>query len=110
MKFCVLGPLEAYADGRSVAVGGGRQRDGDDLAALTGDRQGPVPALQAQVLDVCAGGLGDPQAVQGERGDQRMLGGRAESGGDQQRAELVPVQRDGVGFVVNPRTADMRGG
>ena len=26
MKFCVLGPLEAYADGRGVAVGGGRQR------------------------------------------------------------------------------------
>src|SRR5262249_61748424 len=26
MKFCVLGPLQASADGRSVAVGGGRQR------------------------------------------------------------------------------------
>ena len=26
MRFCVLGPLEAYADERSVAVGGGRQR------------------------------------------------------------------------------------
>jgi YVTN family beta-propeller protein len=26
MRFCVLGPIEAYADGRIVAVGGGRQR------------------------------------------------------------------------------------
>ena len=26
MRFCVLGPLEAYVDGRRVAVGGGRQR------------------------------------------------------------------------------------
>jgi YVTN family beta-propeller protein len=26
MRFCVLGPLEGYVDGRSVAVGGGRQR------------------------------------------------------------------------------------
>jgi DNA-binding SARP family transcriptional activator len=26
MKFCVLGPLQAYADGHSVLVGGGRQR------------------------------------------------------------------------------------
>src|SRR5450755_4781385 len=26
MRFCVLGPLEAYADRRAVAVGGGRQR------------------------------------------------------------------------------------
>jgi ABC-type transport system substrate-binding protein/DNA-binding SARP family transcriptional activator/DNA-binding beta-propeller fold protein YncE len=26
MRFCVLGPLEGYVDGHSVAVGGGRQR------------------------------------------------------------------------------------
>jgi DNA-binding SARP family transcriptional activator len=26
MRFCVLGPLEAYGDGHRVAVGGGRQR------------------------------------------------------------------------------------
>jgi peptide/nickel transport system substrate-binding protein len=26
MRFCVLGPLEGYVDGRSIAVGGGRQR------------------------------------------------------------------------------------
>ena len=68
------------------------------------------PALQAQVLDVGAGGLGDPQAVQGEQGDQRMLGRRAEPGGHQQRAELVAVQRDRMGLVVHPRTADVRGG
>jgi hypothetical protein len=66
------------------------------LPPLAGDRQGPVPALQAQVLDVRAGGLGDPQPVQREQGDQRMLGRRAEPGGDQERAELVTVQRDGM--------------
>jgi YVTN family beta-propeller protein len=26
MRFCVLGPLEGYVDGRSVVIGGGRQR------------------------------------------------------------------------------------
>ena len=26
MRFCVLGPLEAYADGHRVAIGGGRER------------------------------------------------------------------------------------
>jgi YVTN family beta-propeller protein len=26
MRFCVLGPLEVYVDGQSIAVGGGRQR------------------------------------------------------------------------------------
>ena len=69
-----------------------------------------MAAFEAQVLDVCAGGLGDPQAVQGEQGDQRMLGRRAESGRDQQRAEFVAVERDGVRLVVHPRTANVRGG
>jgi len=34
-----------------------RQRDSEDLAALAGDHQGPVAALDAQVLDVSAGGV-----------------------------------------------------
>jgi hypothetical protein len=33
-----------------------------------------VPALEAQVLDAGAGGLGDPQAVEREQRDQGMLG------------------------------------
>ena len=37
--------------------GAWRQRDGDDLAALARDDQGPVTAFQAQGLDVGAGGL-----------------------------------------------------
>jgi hypothetical protein len=37
-----------------------------------------VSPLQAQVLDVGAGGLRDPQAVQREQGDQRTLRRRAE--------------------------------
>jgi hypothetical protein len=69
-----------------------------------------VPALEAEVVDVRAGGLGNPQPVQREQGDQRMLGRRPESGGDQQRAEFGAVQGDGVGLVVHPRTADVRGG
>jgi hypothetical protein len=52
-----------------------------------------VPALQAQVLDVGAGGLRHAQPVQREQGDQRMLCRRPEPGGYQQRAELVAVQR-----------------
>ncbi len=43
-----------------------------------------VPALQAQVLDISAGGLRDPQPVQREQGDQRMLERRAKLGGHQQ--------------------------
>jgi hypothetical protein len=67
-----------------------------------------VATLQAQVLDVRADSLGDPQPVQRQQGDQGMLACSPEPGGDQQRAELVPVQRDGMGLIVHPRTADMR--
>jgi hypothetical protein len=73
-----------------------RERNGDDLAALAGDHQGAVAAFQAQVLDAGAGGFRDPQPVEGEQGDQRVLGGRAEPGGDQDGAELVAVQGGGV--------------
>ena len=53
-----------------------------------------MTAVQAQVLDVGAGGFGDPQPVQGEQRDQRVLKRRPEPGRDQQRAELVAIQRN----------------
>ena len=49
-----------------------------------------MAALQAQVLDIGTGGLRDLQPVQREQRDQRMLDWRAEPGGGQERAELVP--------------------
>jgi hypothetical protein len=53
-------PFRALADGQVERPGGTRgQRDGDDLAALTGDGQGPVATFQAQVLDVGADSLRD---------------------------------------------------
>ena len=91
------GPSGAFPDGQVDRPGGARrQRDGHDLAALTSDRQGPVAAFEAQVLDVRAGGLRDPQPVQREQRDQRMPGERPEPGRDKQGAELVAVQRDGM--------------
>ena len=82
----------ALADSQVNGPGGARrERDGDDFAALAGDGQRPVPALKAEVPDISAGGLGDPQPVQGQQRDQRVLGRRAEPGGHQQRAELVAV-------------------
>jgi hypothetical protein len=48
----------ALADGQVDCAGGARgERDGDHLAALAGDRQGPVAPVQPQVLDVGAGGF-----------------------------------------------------
>jgi hypothetical protein len=69
-----------------------------------------VAALDAQVLDVGAGGFGDPQPVERQQGDQRVLGRRAQPGGHQQRAEFVAVQRGGVRLMIQPGTADVRGG
>jgi hypothetical protein len=68
-----------------------------------------VSAFQAKLLDVGAGGVRHPQPVEGGQRDQRMLGGRAESGGDQECAEFVAVQGGGVRLVVQPRPADVRG-
>jgi hypothetical protein len=82
--------LGTLADGQVDRPGGTRrERDGYHLAALAGDDQGAVPALQAQVLNVRPGGLRHAQPVEGEQGDQGVPGGRAEPGGGQQGAELV---------------------
>jgi hypothetical protein len=55
----------ALADRQVDRAGGARcERDGDDLAALPGDDQGPVAALQAQVLDIGTGGFRHSQPIQ----------------------------------------------
>jgi hypothetical protein len=68
-----------------------------------------MAAFQAQVLDVRAGRLRHPQPVEREQRDQRVLGGRPEPGGDKECAELVAVQCSGVGLIIQPRSADVRG-
>jgi hypothetical protein len=76
-------PVTAFVDGEVDRAGSvWCERDGDDLAALAGDDEGPVPALPSQVLDVRAGGLGDPEPIQGEQRDQRVLKWRSEPRGD----------------------------
>ena len=70
----------------------------------------PVAGFQIEVLNVGAGGLGDSQPVRREQRDQRVLCRRPEPGGYQWRAELVAVERGGVGLVVRPRTTGVRGG
>ncbi len=50
-----------------------------------------------------------PQPVEGEQGDQGVLGGRPKPGGDQQGAEFVAVQGGGMRLIIQPGTADVRG-
>ena len=103
-------PARNRAAGTVVDGPGGprRRRDGCHLAARAGDRQGPVAALKARVLDVGAGGLRYPRPVQREQRDRRGPGWRPGPGGDEQRAGLAAVQRDHAGLVAGPRTADSR--
>ena len=68
-----------------------------------------MAVFQTEVLDVGAAGLGDPQAVQREQRDQRMHRWRPETSGDEERAELVAVQRSRVRLLVDPRPADVGG-
>jgi len=42
-----------------------RQRDQDHLAAFAADAQHPVAVLFAEITDICAGGLEDPQGPGG---------------------------------------------
>ena len=100
----VDGPLDRAADRR-------RQWDKDHLAALPADAQHPVAVLLAQVLDVAAGGLEDPQAQQPQHRDQREVAqvGRGPGGGEQ-RLELQMSQSQSRGLGRHVRAADVLGG
>ena len=103
-------PARAIADGQVDRAGGPRgERDRDDLAAFAGDDEGPVPAFQTQMLDVGAGGLRYAKTVEGEQGDQSVLGRLAEPGGDQEGAGFVAVQGGGVRLVVQRGPPDRCG-
>jgi hypothetical protein len=84
-----------------------RQRHGYHLAPLANDSERAMAALHAQGLDVGTEGFGDAQPVQGKQRDKGMLDGWAEPGGDEQRADLVPVEADGVALVVQAGAADV---
>jgi hypothetical protein len=94
----------AFAGGQVDRPGCARgERDGDDLAALMRVIvRVRWPRSRPQVLDITAGGLGDPQPVQREQRDQRMPGRRPEPGGHQEGAQFVAVQGGGMRLVIQP--------
>ena len=67
--------------------------------------------LLAQVLDVAAGGLEDPQAQQPQHRDQREVAAvRRGPGGGEQRLELQMSQSQSRGLGRHVRAADVLGG
>ena len=102
------GSRQALADGEVDSPGcAWRQRHRHNLASFAHHRQRPVAALEPEGLDVGANGFRYTEAVQGEERDEGVLGRCAEARSHQERADLVTVEGDGVGFVVEPRPADM---
>jgi hypothetical protein len=104
-------PFAAFTDREVEGPGGaGRQRDRHDLAALADGGEGPMATLEAEAFDVCAGRFGDPQAVDAQQTDQRVVAVPCETGRDEQRADFVAVESGGVRFVVQAGPADMHRG
>ncbi len=89
--FSRIGPRARSATARSMArPTAGGERDQDELGgALAAHPQDAVAVFLAEVGDVGAGGLEDPQAQQPEHGHQGevVIAGRF-AGGGQQRLEL----------------------
>ena len=99
---------DPFADGEVDRPGGARGHGyGDGLATLADDGERPMAPFDAESFDVGADRFGDPEAVEGQQRDQGMLGGGAESGGDQLDADLVAVQADGVRLVVEAGSTDV---
>jgi hypothetical protein len=64
-------PVEPFPDRQVDRPRGPRgERDGDDLAALPQDRQGPVAAFETERVDISTQGFADPQPVDRQQRDQ----------------------------------------
>ena len=89
--FSRSGPLGARAvDGTADR---GWQRNQDDLAALASHPKDPMPVFLAQVVDVGADGLEDPQPEQAKQAHQREVARAARlSGRGENRLELQVCQ------------------
>jgi hypothetical protein len=87
--------------------GAGSERQGDRLGSLADHGEGAVPAFEAEAFDVGADGLRDSEAVQREQRDQGVVAGASKAGGNEHGPDLVAVEADGVGLVVEPGSADV---
>ena len=100
--------LGSFTDGEVYGASSARREgDGHGLAALAEDREGAVAALDGEAFDVRAGGLGDPQAIEGQQGEQGVISSSAQASSDEQGADLVAVQANDMGLVVQTRPAYM---
>jgi hypothetical protein len=82
-----------FTDGEvDGSCGAGYQRDQGRLVALADDPQYPVSSLEGHVLDVGFAGLAYPKSVQAEQHREGCVGVVEPLGGEEELAELAPVQ------------------
>ncbi len=85
-------PFVALPDGEIDGAGCARhERDHRGLVALSDDREGPVSALDGEVLDVRAARFGHPQAVEAKQHSQCGVHRVVPLSGEQEGAELGAV-------------------
>ncbi len=59
-----------------------------------------MPALKTEPFDVSAGRFGDPQPIEAQQAEQRVVACTGESGSDEHRADFVAVKAGRVRLVV----------
>ncbi len=74
----------------------GNERDDGRLVALPDDTQGPVPSLEAQVLDVGRAGLTHPEAVEPEKHRQSGVSSVEALCGEEEGTKLGAVEPSGI--------------
>jgi len=102
-------PLRPLAHGQIDHPSGSRN-DGDDrrFRFFAHDPKGPVPTVEAQVLDVGTAGLAHPQSVEAEQDGERSMGVVEVLRGEEEPAELGAVEAPAFG-TLDGRTADVLG-
>jgi hypothetical protein len=68
-----------------------------------------VASFDGEVFDIGTEGFGDPQPGQCQQRDQGVVTAAGQPGGDQQGADLVAIQTNRPGLVVQLGTPHMRG-
>jgi hypothetical protein len=102
--------LVAFAYGEVHGAGGaGCEWDGGDLAALAPDGQRAMAAFKPEPFDVGANRFGYAQSVEREEGEEVVVTGTGESGGNEHGADLIAVQGGGVRLAVEAGTPDVHG-
>ncbi|HZA37257.1 MAG TPA: hypothetical protein VE505_20145 [Vicinamibacterales bacterium] len=85
------------------------ERHDNGLAAFAHHRQRAMPALEGEVLDSGADRFGHAETIQRQQRDQGVITRPGETGFDEHRPELVAVESNSVGLVVQLRAAHVHG-